>query len=80
MELAEPATVRMYETLPSLDLNPLDVVYEIVAELSQLEATRAVHGWVDVKLVLERACLVLRKKDALQALDTWDSMKVLVWI
>ena len=68
---------------PSLDLNPLDVVYEIVAELSQLEATRAVLGWVDVKIVVERACLAFGIEDALQlvhdALDTWDSMGVMLW-
>ena len=76
--------MRLYDALPSLDRNPLDVVYEIVAELSQLEAARAVLGWVDVKLVVERACLVLCKEDALQlvheALDTWASMNVMVWI
>ena len=72
------------DAAPSPDSNPLDVVYEIVVEQSQLEITKTGGGWVDVQIVVDQAGLVFGDKYApqlvLESLDTWESFGVMRWI
>ena len=71
-------------SVPPKDSNPLDVVYEVLAELSQRDEARAVLGWVDVDQVVEKASAVFGCDNAQEivheALDNWACLDVMVWL
>ena len=63
--------------------NPLDVVYEAVAELSCHNVSSGPEGWVDVNLVAAASCkalscdMDLATFIALEALDSWCVLAVM---
>eukprot|EP00931_Biecheleriopsis_adriatica_P022299 TRINITY_DN1436_c0_g1_i2.p1 TRINITY_DN1436_c0_g1~~TRINITY_DN1436_c0_g1_i2.p1 ORF type:complete len:800 (+),score=213.58 TRINITY_DN1436_c0_g1_i2:75-2474(+) len=58
--------------------NPLDLVYEIVADLSRREQVQEAGGWVDMAHVVSMAGHKALTRDmVLEAIENWESLSVL---
>jgi DNA replication licensing factor MCM7 len=58
--------------------NPLDLVYDIVADLSRRDAVQAADGWVELVHVASMASnKALTKEQVVEAIETWQSLNVL---
>ncbi|CAE8621802.1 unnamed protein product [Polarella glacialis] len=58
--------------------NPLDLIYEIIADLSRREASVAADGWIDMAHVVSMAGHKALTRDmVLEAIDNWESLSVL---
>lgn len=59
--------------------NPLDLVYEIVADLSRRDQAKDADGWVDMAHVVSMAGhKALTRDNVLEAIENWTSLSVLV--
>lgn len=58
--------------------NPLDLVYEIVADLSRRDQSKEAGGWVDMAHVVSMAGHKALTRDMVyEAIDNWESLSVL---
>lgn len=58
--------------------NPLDLVYEIVADLSRRDQAKEAGGWVDMSHVVSMAGHKALTRDMVyEAIDNWESLSVL---
>jgi len=60
------------------DANPLDVVHDIIADLSKRVETDAADGWVDLQHVVSMAGHKALTRDmCVEAIDNWESLNIL---
>merc|ERR1740121_960685 len=58
--------------------NPLDLVYDIVSDLSRRESVQAADGWVDMAHVVSMAGhKALSREMVIEAIENWESLSVL---
>jgi len=59
--------------------NPLDIIYDIVNELSQRSGVQDSDGWVEIQMVVARAGVKLLTEEMVaEALENWESLSVMV--
>mmetsp|Transcript_6257 Transcript_6257/g.14421 ORF Transcript_6257/g.14421 Transcript_6257/m.14421 type:complete len:792 (+) Transcript_6257:81-2456(+) len=59
--------------------NPLDVVYEILADLSRREAAQKADGWIDLAHVVSMAGhKALTRELVMEAIDSWQSLSIIL--
>jgi len=60
------------------DANPLDVVHDIIADLSKRVETNDADGWVDLQHVVSMAGHKALTRDmCVEAIDNWESLNIL---
>merc|ERR1712060_527905 len=59
--------------------NPLDMVYDVVADLSRQDAAQAHDGWVELTHVVSMAGhKALAKEMVMEAIENWESLSIMV--
>merc|ERR1711934_360913 len=59
-------------------VNPLDLVYDIISDLTRRDSVQAADGWVDMAHVVSMAGhKALSREMVIEAIENWESLSVL---